>query len=180
MGAAAIAAIAAVVVVAAVAIALTMRKKPALPQPAVSPAPSTAAGGIAGSTLPLPPGPVAAPPAPLTLDRVSCLTNGAMHGAMPPFGRLSCDNGVISFEATSRVVSKAGGLGDDGSSTLQSLGAIEMGRYRFEIPVATVQRVDFGRNKATVHADAGVFEFEGIAVCGAQLQPWFAQNGLAD
>ncbi|MSQ81379.1 MAG: hypothetical protein EXR77_00440 [Myxococcales bacterium] len=114
------------------------------------------------------------------LDKVSCTFNTALHGAMPPFGKLSFSGGVVLFEASSRVVTKAGGLGEDGSSTLQSLGAIEMGKFRFEIEAATVQRIDFGPKSATVHADSGTYLFEGLATCGPLLKPWFGSHGLED
>lgn len=178
---------------------LVMRKKAASaaaddPAQAAAPPVTASAPTRAAAIPPAPaapaPAPVARPPvtvppvqeatAPAVLDKVSCTFNSAVHGAMPPFGKLSSADGVVLFEATSRVVTKAGGLGEDGSSTLQSLGAIEMGRFRFEIATSSVQRVDFATNRATVHADSGVYQFEGLASCGPQIKPWFGAQGLGD
>ncbi len=191
MGGSGIIAIVVVVALAVIAIVLLLRKSPtgsALGS-AASAAPAHAAVGK--SNLPgqphapqfgAPAGPPPTMPAPqalpAVLEKVSCTFNSAVHGAMPPFGTLSCEGGIVVYQATSRVVTKAGGLGEDGSSTLQSLGAIEMGKFRFEIAVSSVQRVDFVRNKAVVHADAGVYEFDGVAACGPLVQPWFTQHGL--
>ncbi|MBM4342341.1 MAG: hypothetical protein FJ100_03065 [Deltaproteobacteria bacterium] len=187
--------VAAVAVALAIAVAVglvAMRKKapaaqppdpaPASARPPVSPGPaaSPVAAAPAAPAKPITVPPVQEASAPAELDKVSCTYNSAVHGAMPPFGKLSCADGVVVFEATSRVVTKAGGLGEDGSSTLQSLGAIEMGRFRFEIAPSTVQRVDFSPNRATVHADSGIYQFEGLANCGPQLKPWFGAQGLAD
>ncbi len=181
----------------AVAIGVVAMRKKASAEPARDPAPAPAPAPAAAPVVSRPPsGPAPVPAAPTArpavvpivpavtpatvLDKVSCTFNSAVHGAMPPFGKLSCADGVVLFEASSRVVTKAGGLGEDGSSTLQSLGAIEMGRFRFEIAANTVQRVDFSPNRATVHADSGVYQFEGLANCGPQLRPWFGAQGLSD
>lgn len=204
-----LAGLALVIALAVVVILIAMRKKTASPAahapvsptasapvspPAsapVSPPASATAGRatLAAATRPVSaPAPIAAAakPAPAVgelpavLDKVSCTFNTALHGAMPPFGKLSFSGGVVLFEASSRVVTKAGGLGEDGSSTLQSLGAIEMGKFRFEIEAATVQRIDFGPKSATVHADSGTYLFEGLATCGPLLKPWFGSHGLED
>ncbi len=188
-----IVAVGAAAVAIAVAVGLLVMRKKAASAPVDDPAraaasPVTASAPTRAAAIPPAPAvrpPVAVPPvqeatAPAVLDKVSCTFNSAVHGAMPPFGRLSSADGVVLFEATSRVVTKAGGLGEDGSSTLQSLGAIEMGRFRFEIATNSVQRVDFAANRATVHADSGVYQFEGLASCGPQIKPWFGAQGLGD
>ena len=60
---------------------------------------------------------------------VSCTVDGAVHGAMPPFGKLKVDGDLFVFEAASRVqAASAAGL-DSGehASTIQSLGTVELG-----------------------------------------------------
>ena len=111
-------------------------------------------------------------------ERVSCSTANGVHGAMPPFGTLSCAGGVLVFEATSRVVTKASAVGSDGSATLQSLGAVERGTYRFEIPLDTVQRADMKGGTASVYCDGGLFEFEALGNAGPKLRAWLAAQGL--
>lgn len=191
--------VAAVIAVAVAVIVVTLRKKAAEPtaEPQPAPRPSAPAANPAAPAPPRPAPapnspPAARPPAPspqaapasgppaAVLDKVACTFNSAVHGAMPPFGKLSFAGNSVIFEAVSRVVTKAGGLGDDGSSTLQSLGAIEMGKYRFEIGASTIQRIDFNNTRAVVHCDGGVYEFEGFANCAQALKPWFSANGLAD
>lgn len=144
---------------------------PAGPQ-AASPAPTPAAK--APVALLLPETAVASGP----YERVSCSTANGVHGAMPPFGTLTCAGGVLVFEATSRVVTKASAVGGDGSATLQSLGAVERGTYRFEIPLDTVQRVDMKGGTASVFCDGGLFEFEALGNAGPKLRAWLAAQGL--
>lgn len=115
---------------------------------------------------------------PESLDKISCKHGVAVLGAMPPFGILRCVDSTLIYEAKSRVVTKASAPGDDGSSTLQSLGAVEMGNYRLEIGFATIQRVDFASNTATVHADLGVVALEALGGGGPKLKAWLAAKGL--
>lgn len=135
-------------------------------QPSPAPAGAQAAAAPAASSVPG------------TVERVSCNYEGAVHGAMPPFGTLSWTGTAIVFEAKSRIVAKAGTLGDDDSSTLQSLGAVEMGRYRFEIEKATIQRVDFSLNTAVLHADDAVYTVEALGGGGPKLKAWLVDKGL--
>ncbi len=190
----------AVCLVVALVVVLKWRGKPA-DAADQAPAGSAKSAGtdpsLAGSTVPArsaaPAQAPAAPPAvkaPVALQlpdvaaptgsyqRVSCSTQNGVHGAMPPFGTLSCTDGVLVFEATSRVVTKASAVGGDGSATLQSLGAVERGNYRFEITMDTVQRIDMKGSTAAVHCDAGLFEFEALGNAGPNLRAWLVAQGL--
>lgn len=140
--------------------------------PAAAPVQAPAAKAPVALQLP----DVAAPSGPY--ERVSCSTTNGVHGAMPPFGTLSCSGGTLFFDATSRVVTKASAVGSDGSATLQSLGAVERGSYHFEIPLDTVQRVDMKASTAMVFCDDGQFEFEALGNAGPKLRAWLAAQGL--
>lgn len=172
-----IAIVVAVLVAIAVFVAVKLSKKgpaaSAVPQaaPAVAPA---AAPAVAPAHAPS-----AASAAPVgPYERVSCTFGNGVHGAMPPFGKLSNLNGVLVFEAVSRVVTKASALGSDGSATLQSLGAVERGQYRFEIPLDTIQRLDFQGSVASLYCDDGQFEFEALGNAGPQFKAWLQAQGL--
>ncbi|MBI5610215.1 MAG: hypothetical protein HY902_15165 [Deltaproteobacteria bacterium] len=130
------------------------------------------------ASIPAPPAAPAAPPVAATFDRVSCNLGGAVHGAMPPFGKLSMDGDVLIFEATSRVVTKTGALADDGSATLQSLGSVEMGQFRFEWPRASITGVEFHSQTATLHCDGHTYQIEGLGGHGAALKGWLVAQGV--
>ena len=114
------------------------------------------------------------------LKMICCQVQGAMHGAMPPFGKLHVTPTGLLFEATSRVISKAGDALDssDGATTMQSLGSMEMGQYRFEIPRESTQKVQFHDNKATLYVDGEVFVLEGLGPSGGVLAGWLQANGF--
>ncbi len=103
-----------------------------------------------------------------------------MHGAMPPFGKLHLTESGLTFEATSRVTSKAGDALDssDGATTMQSLGSMEMGQYRFEIPRSATQKVQFQGAKATLYVDDVVFTLEGLGPSAGTLAGWLQANGF--
>lgn len=157
----------AIMLAAAVAFVVLRGKKAAPPE---VPAPVPPAAAV--------PAPPAAPAPSGPYERVSCTFGNGVHGAMPPFGKLSNVNGVLVFEAASRVVTKASALGSDGSATLQSLGAVERGAYRFDIPLDTIQRLDFQGSIASIHCDAGQFEFEALGNAGPKLKAWLQAQGL--
>jgi hypothetical protein len=71
-----------------------------------------------------------------TVERVMIDVDGAVFGAVPPFGKLWREGDALVFEAQTRIVSATGsGIFDgDGSSTMQSMGTMETGSYRFELP----------------------------------------------
>jgi hypothetical protein len=114
------------------------------------------------------------------LKMVCCQVGGAMHGAMPPFGKLHVTPTGLLFEATSRVISKAGDALDssDGATTMQSLGSMEMGQYRFEIARSATQRVEFKGGKATLYVDGEVYMLEGLGPSGGVLGDWLRGNGF--
>ena len=103
-----------------------------------------------------------------------------MHGAMPPFGKLHVTPDGLLFEATSRVISKAGDALDssDGATTMQSLGSIEMGQFRFEIQRSATQKVQFLGNKATLFVDDAVYVLEGLGPSARTLAGWLQANGF--
>lgn len=159
-----------VLVALAVVVALKLSKKA---PPATPSAPASSAAAPAAPAAP------AVPAAPIgPYERVSCTHGNGVHGAMPPFGKLSNVNGVLVFEAVTRVVTKASALGSDGSATLQSLGAVERGAYRFDIPLETIQRLDFRGSVASLYCDAGQFEFEALGNAGPQFKAWLQAQGL--
>ena len=135
--------------------------KGAAPKPPQSPPkpaqPATEPVRIATGSTRAAAAPVAVNPA-QDLKMICCQVQGAMHGAMPPFGKLQVTPQGLLFEATSRVISKAGDALDssDGATTMQSLGSMEMGQYRFEIARSATQRVEFKGNKATLYVDGDV------------------------
>ncbi len=162
------AAFAVVLVVVAV---VAMRRKPGVPDQQAPQTPAPVA-------IPAPPATPAAPPVAATFERVSCNLAGAVHGAMPPFGKLTVADDVLIFEATSRVVTKTGALADDGSATLQSLGSVEMGKFRFEWPLTAISGVEFQSQTATLHCDGQTYHIEGLGGHGAGLQGWLAGHGV--
>ncbi len=103
-----------------------------------------------------------------------------MHGAMPPFGKLRLTPDGLLFEATSRVTSKAGDALDssDGATTMQSLGSMEMGQFRFEIPRSATQKVQFQGAKATLYVDDAVYVLEGLGPSAGTLAGWLQANGF--
>lgn len=195
-----IAVVVAVCLVIALVVLLKARgkTKDAVQVPATAPSQvASDLNALAGKTIaergPLPPAePIAVAPAkaPVVMElpetaapsgpyeRVSCSTSLGVHGAMPPFGTLSFAGGILVFEATSRVVTKASAVGSDGSATLQSLGAVERGSYRFEIPIDTVQRIDMKGSTASVFCDDGQFEFQALGNAGPKLRAWLTAQGL--
>jgi hypothetical protein len=114
------------------------------------------------------------------LKMICCQVGGAMHGAMPPFGKLHLTDTGLLFEATSRVISKAGDALDssDGATTMQSLGSMEMGQYRFVIPRSATQKVQFQGAKATLYVDDDVYTLEGLGPSAGTLASWLQANGF--
>ena len=147
-------------------VAPTPTPKPATPRPA-------AARSRAPSVV------VAANPAE-DLKMICCQVHGAMHGAMPPFGKLLVTATGLLFEASSRVISKAGDALDssDGATTMQSLGSMEMGQFSFEIPRSATQKVEFSGSKATLWVDDNVFVLEGLGPTAGTIAGWLQANGF--
>jgi len=160
------AAIAVVLVVLAV---LVTRRKPGVPAEPMAQAPEPAS---------IPAAPPAKVPVPDAFERVSCNLAGAVHGAMPPFGKLTMAGDVLIFEATSRVVTKTGALADDGSATLQSLGSVEMGQFRFDWPLAAITSLEFHSQTATLQHDGHTYQIEGLGGHGAALRGWLVAQGV--
>jgi hypothetical protein len=163
-------------IVAAIALLAMRGKKPtgstALPsEPAVPAAPvARTASAVDAGTAPAP-----------ELKLVSCTVGHGVHGAMPPFGRLrSSDQGLV-FEASSRVMaaSTAGFASGDGASTMQSVGSVEMGQFRFDVPRADIQGIDIEGPKVVIRTSAETFSFEGIGSSGKQLLPWLRDHGFS-
>lgn len=173
-------AIAAVVVVlAAVAVALVARSMRARATPPLAPAaPEAEAKVLAQPGLGT--GALDAPTAPaLELKMVSCTVGNGVHGAMPPFGRLrAIDTGLV-FEASSRVMAatNAGFDSGDSASTMQSLGSVEMGQYRFDVVRAEVQALSAAGPRVTMRTGSETYTFEGIGPTARQLQPWLKDHG---
>lgn len=111
---------------------------------------------------------------------ICCQVHGSMHGAMPPFGKLFATPAGLVFEATSRVISAAGGGLDDsdGATTMQSLGTMEMGTFRFEIPRDATQKVVFQGARATLSVDGTEYVLEGLGPAGKTLALWLQGNGF--
>lgn len=104
-----------------------------------------------------------------------------MHGAMPPFGKLSIEVGALIFDATTRIVAgTSSGLAsdDDGASTMQSIGSMESGKFHFEIQPDHVKTVTFEGKRATVTTHDQAYVFEGLGACSAQLKPWLEAQGF--
>ena len=103
-----------------------------------------------------------------------------MHGAMPPFGKLLATPAGLVFEAGSRVVSAAGDHLDDsdGATTMQSLGSMEMGAFRFEIPRGATQKVEFHGARAILHVDGITYVLEGLGPSAKTLALWLQGNGF--
>ncbi len=114
------------------------------------------------------------------LKMICCQIHGAVHGAMPPFGKLHVTPTGLLFEATSRVISKAGDALDssDGATTMQSLGSMEMGQYRFEIPRSATQKIQFQGAKATLWVDEDIYVLEGLGPSAGTLAGWLQANGF--
>lgn len=178
-------AIAVVVTVAIVAIVVLVLRSRQAPPPAASappaptPAPAARVSGAQSAAARPASGAVGAAIAG-DLRMVCCQVRGAMHGAMPPFGKLSTTPTGLVFEANSRVISAAGDAIDssDGATTMQSLGTMEMGQFRFEIPRAATQRVEFSGNKAKLFVDRDTFVLEGLGPSAKQLSAWLQGNGF--
>lgn len=119
-------------------------------------------------------------PAP-ELKLVSCTVGHGVHGAMPPFGRLRTSEQGLVFEASSRVLaaSTAGFASGDGASTMQSLGSVEMGQFRFDVPRADVQALEAAGSKVVVRTGTETYTFEGLGASAKQLVPWFRDHGYA-
>ncbi len=167
-----IVAIIAIVLVVAVIGFFAMKKGAAAQTPVVAAAKPAAVPAAAVQA----PAPVAS-----ELKPVNCLTKGSMHGAMPPFGKLSLDAGALIFEATTRIVAgTTSGLAadDDGASTMQSIGSMESGSFRFEIQPDRVKTVAFDGKRAIVTTQDQVYVFEGLGVSSKQLKPWLEAQGF--
>lgn len=130
--------------------------------------PTLSAGEIDGATAPAP-----------ELKMVSCTVGNGVHGAMPPFGRLRAIETGIVFEASSRVMAAtaAGFDSGDGASTMQSLGSVEMGQYRFDVLRAEVQELSAAGPRVTVRTSGETYIFEGVGPTARQLQPWLRDHG---
>lgn len=115
------------------------------------------------------------------LKKVSCTVGHGVHGAMPPFGLLRASEQGLVFEASSRVMaaSTAGLASGDGASTMQSVGSVEMGQFRFEVPRADLQRVESTGAKVVFHTAEETYTFEGIGPAAQQLQPWLRDHGFS-
>lgn len=117
-------------------------------------------------------------PAP-ELKMVSCTVDNGVHGAMPPFGRLrAIDTGLV-FEATSRVMAATGeGFATgEGATTMQSVGSVEMGKYRFDVARAEVRSVVAEGKRVTVKTTGKTYLFEGIGPTAKQIVPWLHDHG---
>ncbi len=140
--------VAVVVIVVVVARATRRRKGPsagaggedaATPASAPRPAPAASASATPQAPPAAPPAvgpmPRKAPPAPL--EQVMLEVEGMLLGAIPPFGTLTFDDGVARFSAHSRIVAAtaSGLLGNDGGSTMQSMGSMEIGDFVVEFPL---------------------------------------------
>lgn len=114
------------------------------------------------------------------LKMVSCEVDGKLHGAMPPFGRLVVEDGGFAFEAASRVVALSGALASgDGASTMQSVGNIEMGKFRYDIALTQVAATAFeGGHKAVIEAEGRRYVFEGFGPSAKLLHDWLRGRGL--
>lgn len=132
----------------------------------------------------LPPKPadaVSAPTAPAAeLAMVSCTCDGAVHGAMPPFGKLRRDGDTYVFEAASRVraATSAGLESGEHASTIQSLGTVEMGNYTFRFEQAEIQAVEADGPRVTVRTPSATLTFEGYGAGSTRIGPWFRDHGL--
>ena len=150
---------------------------------AVPPSPATIRPAEAAPAAPAPP--AAAPadssaPSP-DLTGVSCAADGAVHGALPPFGRLAFAEETLAYEAGTRVVAKDGGLDSgDGASTMQSLGTIERGNYRYTIARADLESVDVAGHRVTVNAGGRSYVFEGIGPSATKLGAWLRSHGVGN
>jgi hypothetical protein len=114
------------------------------------------------------------------LKMVSCEVDGKLHGAMPPFGKLTCDGQMLTFDAVSRVVALSGALASgDGASTMQSMGSIEMGKFRYELPLGEVAAVAYdGTRQAQLTCGGKTYAFEGLGPSAKLLHSWLAGHGI--
>ncbi len=95
---------------------------------------------------PRPASPAPAPTAPAPPERLERLlveVDGMILGAVPPYGMVEFDGTHAHFVAQTRIVAAAGDgvLGGDASSTMQSLGSMEMGQFTcdLELDGATIE-----------------------------------------
>lgn len=81
--------------------------------------------------------PAPARSAPEPLQQVLLEFEGMILGAIPPFGTVTFADGVVRYEAHSRIVAATAGglLGNDGGSTMQSMGSMEIGEFVVEFPL---------------------------------------------
>lgn len=95
-------------------------------EPATTPATTQAAAA-----------PAAAASASGRVEHVMLETEGAAYGAVPPYGTIERTATGLTFTAQTRIVSASGVdlFSGEGSSTMQSMGSMEMGEFAFAIPL---------------------------------------------
>ena len=72
------------------------------------------------------------------IERLLVEVDGMILGAVPPYGVIDFDGTIAHFTAQTRIVAAAGDgvLGGDASSTMQSLGSMEMGEFTCDLDLA--------------------------------------------
>ena len=153
----------------AAAVALMLRAKPA-----VSAAPVAAI-------------PTAAAPPPAVVDgpfeRVTLEVQGTVYGAVPPFGQFDDAADGVVFTAQSRVVAADdGGMATgDGASTIQSLGTMEFGEFRYTFTADDVKALDVGDGEPEtalhLNHDGKTHRLVGLGGRGVELATWLRDHG---
>lgn len=100
---------------------------------AASSAASAPATGAAASGAP-----TTGAPTNQQLERLLVEVDGMILGAVPPYGVIQFVGTMAHFTAQTRIVAAAGDgvLGGDASSTMQSLGSMEMGEFTCDLDLA--------------------------------------------
>ncbi len=152
----------------AIAAAVMLRSKPVAPAAPVAAVPTAAA----------PPPPVVDGP----FERVTLELQGTVYGAVPPFGQFDkTDDGVV-FTAQSRVVAADdGGMATgDGASTIQSLGTMEFGEFRYAFTAEEVGALDTGDGEPEtalhLNHDGKAHRLVGLGGRGAELAAWLKDH----
>lgn len=143
-------------------------------------------GGPAAAPTPAPsPAPTVPPPAATAaptgrIEHVMLETGGSVYGAVPPYGNLTLEGDVLRYEATTSIVSASGSVlfSGEGSSTLQSMGSMEMGNFVFTVPTrgSSASEADGG---VDVVADGETYRFVGLGPGSVEVPKLLRAAGIA-
>ncbi len=124
------------------------------------------------------------PGAEAALDRITLEIKGMVYGAVPPFGRLEVQDGVVTFTAQSRVVgADDGGIATgDAASTIQSLGTMEFGEFSHTYDPTKVTELDVGDGEPEtalqLTVDGDTHRMVGLGGRNVELASWLKARGI--